>query len=106
MADYVIVTTTADTADEAQSIADTAVEKRLAACAHVRETNSTYWWDGAIQHEQEWEVQLKTRADLTEPLSAHILGAHSYSTPQVIVTPINGGSPAYLAWITAETTPH
>jgi periplasmic divalent cation tolerance protein len=106
MADYVIVTTTTDSADEAHIIADSAVGARLAACAHVRETDSTYWWEGDIQHDHEWEVQFKTRADLTEPLSAHILAVHSYSIPQIIVTPINGGSPSYLAWITAETTPH
>lgn len=103
--DYVLVTTTVDSADGAESLAVSAVMARLAACAHVRELSSTYWWEGAVQHEREWEVAYKTPAHLAEQLQAFILERHTYDTPQVIVTPIIGGSPAYLQWLTAETTP-
>ena len=29
---------------------------------------------------------------------------HSYDVPEIITTPVAGGNPAYLAWISAETT--
>lgn len=104
-AEYVLVTTTTDSANEAQQLADTLVTARLAACAHVEETDSTYWWEDEVKHDHEWRIELKTPAHRAAELQQAILTAHSYDTPQIIVTPILGGSPAYLAWLTAETTP-
>lgn len=104
-ADYVLVTTTTNTAEEAQELATDIVKARLAACAHVEETNSTYWWNGSIEHEHEWRIEFKTTAAHAAAVQARIEMNHSYDLPQVIVTPIIGGSPDYLAWLTAETTP-
>jgi len=103
--DYVLVTTTTDSAGEAQRLAETIVTGRLAACAHVEETDSVYWWQGAVESAHEWRVEFKTPQHRAAELQQAILAAHSYDTPQVIVTPILDGSPAYLAWLTEETTP-
>ena len=103
--DYVLVTTTTDTDTEARSLAEALVGDRLAACAHVRSVASVYWWDGVVQKTSEYEIEFKTPAHLTQELTANIVARHSYDMPQVIVTPILDGSPAYLAWLTAETTP-
>lgn len=104
-AEYVLVTTTTDSAAEAQRLAEELVTARLAACAHVEETDSVYWWQGAIERAHEWRLEFKTPTHRAAELQQAILTAHSYDTPQIIVTPILGGSPAYLAWLTAETTP-
>lgn len=99
------VTTTTDNPDEAQRLSATAVEARLAACGQVSAPiTSTYWWDGKVETSSEYRIDFKTRAELAGTLTAHIVAAHSYDTPEVIITPIQGGNPAYLAWITAETT--
>jgi periplasmic divalent cation tolerance protein len=102
-ADYVLVTTTTDNNDEARRLAADLVTARLAACAHIDEIRSTYWWDGAVQNDPEFRIEFKTPADRADALQAAILAAHSYDVPQVIVTPILGGSPAYLQWLTEET---
>lgn len=104
-AEFVLVTTTTDNADAAKRLADTIVAGRLAACAHIEETESVYWWDGEIQHDHEWRIEFKTPQHRAAELQQAILDGHSYDTPQVIVTPILAGSPAYLAWLTEETTP-
>jgi periplasmic divalent cation tolerance protein len=105
MSDYVVVTTTTDSAEEAERLAGSAVEARLAACAQISAPiTSTYWWNGAVEIATEYRVEFKTRAALGERLTAHVLASHSYDTPEVIVTPIVGGNPAYLAWIDRETT--
>lgn len=103
MTDHVTVTTTTDTTGEAERLATTAVEQRLAACAQVAPITSTYWWQGKIESATEYRVDFKTRADLAGPLTVHLKATHSYTTPEVIVTPIAGGNPDYLAWIDAET---
>lgn len=106
MTDYVLVTTTiGDDAHKAIDLVDHMVAARLAACAHLERITSTYWWDGEMQTENEYRVEFKTTAARVEELKAAILAVHSYDLPQLIVTPILDGSPAYLEWITAETTP-
>ena len=105
MTDYVLVITTTDSLPGARALADAIVTARLAACAHIEETDSVYWWDDEVQHDHEWRVEFKTTTARLEQLKAELLARHSYDTPQLIVTPILDGSPAYLAWITAETTP-
>ena len=104
-ADYVLVTTTVEDEADAKLLADSIVNARLAACVHLEPTRSVYWWGGAVQDEEEWKVEFKTPAHRAAELQQAILDQHTYKTPQVIVTPILGGSPAYLAWLTAETTP-
>lgn len=104
MTDYVTVTTTTDSAEEAQRLSASAVQARLAACGQVSEPiTSTYWWQGKVETATEYRVDYKTRAELAERLTEHLKAAHSYDTPEVIVTPVLGGNPAYLDWISAET---
>lgn len=102
---YVVVTTTTDSAEEAASLASSAVTARLAACGQVSQIRSAYWWDGAVQQADEWRIDFKTPAGRRDDLTAHIVDEHSYDTPEVIVTPIFGGSADYLAWLDAETRP-
>jgi periplasmic divalent cation tolerance protein len=37
-------------------------------------------------------------------LGAFVVERHPYEVPNVTALPIVGGNPAYLAWVTAETT--
>lgn len=104
MTDYVTVTTTTDSADEAQRLSASAVQARLAACGQVSEPiTSTYWWQGRVETATEYRIDFKTRAELAERLIEHLRATHSYDTPEVIVTPVLGGNSAYLDWISAET---
>jgi periplasmic divalent cation tolerance protein len=98
-------TTTVDTEEAAHSLARSAVEARVAACAQVLgPISSTYWWEGKVDTSQEWYVVFKTTADSYPDLETHIKASHSYDVPEIIVTPIVAGNPAYLDWITAETS--
>ena len=81
-------------------------DRPVAACAQVLgPITSVYRWEGRVDDSTEWLVLFKTANDRVDALQAHILGNHSYAVPEVIRTPIVGGSPAYLAWLTAETRP-
>jgi periplasmic divalent cation tolerance protein len=102
--DYVIVMTTTGDADEAQRLAARVVEARLAACAQVSAPiTSTYWWNGAVESASEYRIEFKTRRDLADGLMEHLKTVHSYEVPEVLVVPILGGNPLYLAWIDQET---
>jgi len=100
---FLVYVTTSD-AVEAKRIGRDAVEARLAACANVHERiTSLYWWEGAVQEDSEAVLILKTRADLIEALTARIVASHEYDCPCVVALPIEGGNPAFLDWIAAET---
>ncbi|MFE6049282.1 divalent-cation tolerance protein CutA [Kitasatospora sp. NPDC056446] len=101
--DFLVVTTTHDDEAKARALASALVRDRLAACAQVYPVRSVYWWDGEVQDSAEWRIDLKTRADLADRLSARITELHSYDTPEVVAVPVATGSTAYLDWVDAET---
>src|SRR5262245_40209634 len=100
----VTVTTTTDSPDVADRISRTAVEARLAACGKVSgPVTSTYRWQGQVETATEWLVLFITTEAKTGPLIEHITALHPYDVPEVVVTPVIGGSPAYLDWVAAQT---
>jgi periplasmic divalent cation tolerance protein len=103
-AEHVQVSTATDSSAAAAALADSAVQARLAACGQVvGPIDSVYWWDGKVERAPEWLVLFKTAADRWPVLVEHIRANHTYDVPEVIVTPILGGNPAYLAWLTEQT---
>lgn len=103
-AEHVIVTSTTDSETAARELAAQLVDARLGACAQiVGPITSVYRWDGAVRTDREWRVEIKTTADRVAALTERIGELHGYDLPEVIATPIDGGSAAYLAWLTAET---
>jgi len=103
--DYVVVTTTLDDAGRARELAAQLVETRLAACVQRLPVASTYRWQGAIESADEILLQAKTTAARADAAVQYIAAHHPYDTPEIIVTPITGGSAPYMAWLTAETAP-
>ena len=102
----VAVLSTAGSREEAERIATTLVEERLAACVNiVAPITSVYRWRGAVERADEVLLVVKTRRSHASRVAARIRALHSYELPEVIVLPIDGGAPDYLAWLIAETTP-
>jgi periplasmic divalent cation tolerance protein len=100
---YLMVTTTTASEDEANRLAQSSVEARLAACVQVvGPIRSTYWWKGDVERQAEWLCLMKTTAARFEALAAHIRSHHSYEVPEIVALPIVAGSPPYLDWISAE----
>jgi periplasmic divalent cation tolerance protein len=104
MDDYLIVLTTTDSAERAESLSRSAVESRLAACGQVLgPITSTYWWQGNLETAPEWQIQFKTTRAGYDALAAHLIERHHYDEPEIVATPILAGSSGYLEWIRTET---
>jgi len=99
VSDHVLILSTASTRAEADTIAETLVAEKLAACVHLSAVDSVYRWQGEVEHSAEIRLSIKTRADLAGPIEARIKALHSYDVPEIVVVPIAGGSADYLAWI-------
>jgi len=104
--DCLQVTVTASSREEADRLAGSAVEQRLAACGQVLgPVGSTYHWEGLVQRAEEWLCLLKTTQARYPELETLLRAAHSYDNPEIIATPIAAGSDEYLSWVRAETAP-
>ncbi len=103
-AGHLLVMTTCADGEAADQLAAVLVRESLAACVNtVRNITSTYRWDGRIQQDSEALLLIKTTAERFPALEQAIQANHSYEVPEVIALPINGGSTAYLDWLSAST---
>lgn len=95
-----LVLTTCASAAEADKLATTLVDGRLAACVNtVSNVTSTYRWQNQVQREQESLLVIKTTEARFPAVEQAIRSASSYELPEVLAIPVHAGSEAYLAWI-------
>jgi periplasmic divalent cation tolerance protein len=88
----------------AERLADALVEKHVAACINIlAPCRSVFRWQGALQHEEEHPVLIKTTREAYAALEAEIRAQHPYELPEIIAVPIERGLPAYLDWVADET---
>jgi periplasmic divalent cation tolerance protein len=100
----VVVLSTAGSPDEAERIATTLVDERLAACVNlVAPLTSIYRWQGAVERAAEVLLVIKTRKRLVPRLIGRLEALHSYEVPEAIVLPIVAGARPYLEWLLGET---
>ena len=88
----------------AETLAQTLVERRLAACVNIlAPCRSVYRWQGALESADEVPVLIKTVQARYAELEAAIRERHPYELPEIIALPVTTGLPGYLAWVAAET---
>jgi periplasmic divalent cation tolerance protein len=98
--EHVQVMTTVGTEQEAELIASSLVEAKLAACVQIGgPIRSRYRWQGAIEEASEWQCLVKTTTAAYPQVEAAIRSMHSYEEPEIIATPIVAGARGYLGWI-------
>lgn len=93
-------------AHTAMRIGEKLVTARLAACANVGGgIASIYSWDGKVERAREFPLTVKTRATLFAEAAAEAAAMHPWEVPSITATEIVDATPAYAAWIAAETRP-
>ncbi len=101
--DYCIVSTTTDTTENADTISQTLLEKKLIACAQRTTTQSAYRWKEKIIESDEILLQMKTKKSLFEHIKKEIEALHTYEVPEIIMIPLLDANDFYLQWIDKET---
>jgi periplasmic divalent cation tolerance protein len=100
----VFVYTTYPSIVEAERSGRALVERGLCACVNILPGMISYYrWQGAVERGEEVVMIIKTRASLAERVGAAVKEMHSYTTPAILVLPIESVDKGYLEWLMAET---
>ncbi|PSB18955.1 divalent-cation tolerance protein CutA [Phormidesmis priestleyi ULC007] len=99
---YGIMLVTASSRQEADAIAESLIQAKLAACVNLLPVFSIYTWQGTVHHDEEWQLLIKSERSRFDELEAKIREIHSYEVPEIIMLPIVAGSQPYLQWISSQ----
>lgn len=94
----VLVRTTVDARDAADTLARQLVNGGLAACVHVQEIRSTYRWKGKVEEQAEWLVEARALDSRAVAVREAMLADHPYEVPLVETITATGIPKAYLDW--------
>jgi len=99
MSEMVIVYTTFPDMESARKIVRALLEKKLIACANLREHEAYYWWEGKIEEGKEVGAILKTKIDNWKAVREFLQKNHPYSTPAIIRLDVDRVNREYLEWL-------
>lgn len=103
MLNIVEITTTLETMEQAQQLADSLVKSHLAACVQITgPIQSVYKWQGKICNSAEYRCTIKTTAKMQAKLFTAIHELHPYDVPEILVTNVSACSEAYRLWLQAQ----
>jgi periplasmic divalent cation tolerance protein len=102
---FIIVLTTYPLDKDADSVAATLVEERLAACVNILPPmRSVYRWKDAVERTDERQMVIKTTIDRLRALETRLRGLHPYEVPEFIVISVEASSD-YASWLADSTRP-
>ncbi len=98
--EYIQITWTSATLEEAKRIAQSLVALKLVACAQISpQIESIYLWKGQIESSQEVKVTLKTLRKHFDAVVSLIQKECSYEVPEILAVTVDLGSASYLEWM-------
>ena len=99
-----VIITTTSTHKEAQGLASSLLQQKLAACINIiKIEESIYAWEGELQSEPECLLIIKTSKSLCEKTANTILEIHPYETPLVSSFDADTVNQTYLEWLMNNT---
>ncbi len=101
--DYCTITTTTDSRENAELIAQTLLKDELVACVQASSIESAYRWKGQIIHSKEIRLELKTKVSLFTEVKEMIEKLHTYDVPEILMITMDDAKFDYLRWIDEVT---
>ena len=102
----VLVLTTFPADGDAEKLAATLVEERLAACVNILPPmRSIYRWQGKVERADERQLLIKTGLGRVRALEKRVKELHPYDVPEVLGVFIDASDRDYLSWLAESTRP-
>lgn len=86
----------------AEEITKALLDQKLIACAAQVPTETSYWWQGTITHDNEVITLFKSRQALYPQIESLISQLHPYDVPCIMTINAQANT-AYEQWIEHET---
>jgi len=103
--DAILVLTNMPDSNSAEKLAEFLVSEKLAACVNLlAPCVSIYHWQGKLEKATEIPLLIKSITNRYPALEAAIRSQHPYELPEIVHVPLTGGLPAYLDWISQQTS--
>lgn len=100
MSEFIEISWTSGSIDEARKVSRYLVQERLVACAQIIPwLESIYMWNNQLETTQESKVVLKTLKDNFDTIKKIILENCKYQIPEIIYHFIDGGNEEYMLWL-------
>lgn len=100
----ILIITTLPGQEEAERLAHSLVEQKLAACVNIHgPMTSVYSWKGKIEHDTERQLVIKTTAACYQAVENFIKQEHPYELPEILALPVSGGLSGYTEWVNSCT---
>ena len=102
----VLVLTTFPADGDAEKLAATLVEERLAACVNILPPmRSIYRWQGKVERADERQLLIKTGLGRLRALEKRVRELHPYDVPEFLAVLIDKTDKDYLSWLSHSTRP-
>ena len=95
---YILIKTSTDSIDIANSISSTILNQNLAPCTQIYKTESKYIWNKKITKSYEYIVEIKTITKYKNKVSNIIKEIHNYDIPEIISLNMNILNEDYKEW--------
>ena len=79
----IIIQTTIGSEEDARELTNYLVNKQLIACGTFTKIQSIYKWEGKIQQESEYEINLYSKESLHDQLIETLQEKHTYELPKI-----------------------
>ncbi|NJE05415.1 divalent-cation tolerance protein CutA [Thermococcus sp. M36] len=97
--DMIFVYTTFPDWESAERVVKALLEKKLIACANLREHKAFYWWQGKIEEDTEVGAILKTSVEKWKELREAIKEMHPYTVPIIARIEVDKVNDEYAEWL-------
>jgi periplasmic divalent cation tolerance protein len=99
MSELILILTTMPDDKRADELAAALVGEKLAACVNVHGPMlSIYRWKGAVEHDAERQIVIKTTRARLPAIEARLRTLHPYELPELVVIAAQS-SEAYGRWV-------
>ena len=96
---YIIISTTTDNKNVADSIAKKVLDLNLSPCVQIYpDIESTYIWDNNLKKTKEFIIQIKTIDKNLDLIVNIIKDTHNYTVPEIMSHRINLHNTEYEKW--------
>lgn len=102
--DACVIFTTCGSEETALTIAAALVDQGFAACVNILPgIKSYYYYRGGTHLDEEVMLLVKTTREQFDNVSQVITDLHTYEVPEILMCPVEAGSPSFMEWIQQAT---